>query len=328
MTAKNHTISDDEDGIRLDRWFKRYYPNLTHGLLEKYLRKGLIRVGGKKAKTADRLEPGQEIIIKFDVPGLNNEKRKPKHYLKPEDERFIQSIVLYKDTNIIVVNKPYGLPVQGGNKISRSLDDLLDGLMFDSKERPKLVHRLDRDTSGALVLARNVKTAARLGKGFASKHVDKTYWALVNGTPLHLVDTIDQPLLKKANPKAESRSHGSEYEVMQVDAEGQKAITEYRVLDSLAQTFALVELKPLTGRTHQLRVHMQTIGHPILGDHKYGGSNEKAKALGVENILHLHARRIVIPASVTGGAPVDVLAPLPDHMKKSFRALGLDVPKK
>ena len=331
-----HTIADEDEGIRLDRWFKRHYPGLQHALLEKYLRKGSIRVGGKKAKSSDRIEAGQEIIIQdsaFDTQKGEEfaSQKVPSRILSADDARLIQDWVLYKDANIIVVNKPYGLPVQGGSKISKSLDDMLDGLMFGGKERPKLVHRLDRDTSGVLVLARNAKTAARMGKGFAGKHVGKTYWALINGSPLPPFGVIDQPLLKKENPKASGYPggpHGRDYEVMQVDPEGQKAITEYSVIDSLAHTFALMELKPLTGRTHQLRVHMQYIGHPILGDHKYGGSNENAKSLGVENILHLHARRIIIPASVTGSAAVDVLAPLPEHMKKSFRALGLDVPKR
>ena len=330
-----HTISSDDEGIRLDRWFKRHYPHLTHGLLEKYLRKGIIRLDGKKAKASQRVEAGQEISVQDSGIG-DQEKRKNNSLspdprpLNPEDARFIQSLVLYKGAGIIVINKPYGIPVQGGSKISRSIDDLLDGLRFDAGERPKLVHRLDRDTSGCLVLARNAKTAARLGKGFAGKHVQKTYWALVNGSPLPAQGTIDQPLLKKENPKASAhaalrREPGREYEVMQVDAEGQKAITEYRVLDSLTQTFALMELKPLTGRTHQLRVHMQAIGHPILGDHKYGGSNTNARSLGVENILHLHARRIVIPTLISGGAAIDVTAPLPEHMKKSFKALGIEI---
>jgi len=325
-------IAEGDEGIRLDRWFKRHYPGLPHALLEKNLRKGMIRVDGKKAKSSDRVQAGQTIDVRCQIPDVRKDNLTSNvRHLTSGDAQFVQRLVLYKDANIIVVNKPYGLPVQGGSKINRSLDDLLDGLKFDAKERPKLVHRLDRDTSGCLVLARNTKTAARMGKGFAGKHVEKTYWALVNGSPLQLVGTIDQPLLKKENPRAQGRPGGPEgrdYEIMQVDPEGQKSITEYRVIDTLARKFALMELKPLTGRTHQLRVHMQHIGCPIVGDHKYGGSTEAGAAIGVENILHLHARRIVIPASVTGGAPVDVSAPLPEHMKKSFKALGLDVPKK
>jgi 23S rRNA pseudouridine955/2504/2580 synthase len=304
---------------------------MPHALLEKYLRKGLIRLDGKKAKSSSRVETGQEIIIQDLATGIQNKPVAAPRILSAEDAQFIQSLVLYKDTNIIIINKPYGLPVQGGSKIKRSVDDLLDGLKFESSERPKLVHRLDRDTSGALVLARNRKTATQLGKGFAGKYVEKTYWALVNNSPLPLQGTIDQPILKKENPKASGTPggpHGRDYEIMQVDPEGQKAITEYRVLETLARKFALMELKPLTGRTHQLRVHMQLIGCPIVGDHKYGGSTEAGAVIGVENILHLHARRIVIPASITGSPGVDVLAPLPPHMQKSFKVLGLDIPKR
>ena len=275
------------------------------------------------------MEVGQAIDVRCQID--DSKKTSPhsdSHILNPDDTKFVQRLVLFKNADIIIINKPYGLPVQGGSKISRSLDDLLGGrLKFDAKDRPKLVHRLDRDTSGCLVLARNGRIANIFMKLFSGRKIEKTYWALVNGCPLQLQGTIDLPLLKKENPLASGRPGGPEgrdYEIMQVDHEnGQKAITEYRVIDQLARKFALVELKPLTGRTHQLRVHMQAIGCPILGDHKYGGSNDDAKSVGVENILHLHARRIVIP----GNKKIDVTAPLPEHMKSSFKALGLDVPK-
>lgn len=323
----DHTVTGDDADIRLDRWFKRHFPEVPHGLLEKHLRKGDIRLDGKKAKSSDRVWMGQVIKIRdagFRIP----EGKKKLSSLNPDDERFIQNLVLYKDENLIVLNKPYGLPVQGGSKIARSLDDLLDGLKFGG-DRPKLTHRLDRDTTGCLVLARNAKAANQLMKLFSSRRVEKTYLALVAGCPLHLKDTIDQPLLKKQNPKASGAPGGPEgrdYEIMQVDAEGQKAVTEYRVIDACARKFALIELKPETGRTHQLRVHMQFLGCPIVGDHKYGGATQDAESLGVENKLHLHARRIVIPAP--GGKTVDVVAPLPPHMVKSLKALGIDVPKK
>ena len=325
-----HIIASDDNDIRLDRWFKRHYPSLQHSLLEKHLRKGSIRVDGKKAKTSDRVMEGQ--VIDFRVQ--NEEFAKPTSEVRrppsADDIAFIQRSVLYKDDNIIVINKPYGLPVQGGSKISRCIDDLLDGLAFDAGQRPKLTHRLDRDTSGALVLARNTKAATALMKLFSSRKIEKTYWALVNGSPLPMAGAIDLPIIKKENPKASGIGggpDGRDYEVMQVDQEeGQKAITEYRTLDFLARKFALLELNPLTGRTHQLRVHMQAINCPIVGDHKYGGSNDNAVGIGVENILHLHARRIVIPP-ILGGKTVDVKAPLPEHMVNSFRALGLDVPK-
>lgn len=353
MQTSEHIVAEADDAIRLDRWFKRHMPGLTHALLEKQLRKGMIRLDGKKAKASDRVQAGQ--VIRLQAPGSgiqgNEFVSSPKpeaRILKPSDAQFVRHLVLYKDANLIVINKPFGLPVQGGNKIARSLDDLLDGLREQAGERPKLVHRLDRDTTGCLVLARTAKAATALMPLFATRRVEKTYLALVNGLPDPLQGRIDLPLLKKDNPRASAkgegrppslhsgvpgnslatpkRSGGGEYEIMQVDKAGQKAVTEYRVLEMLARKFALVELKPLTGRTHQLRVHMQAIGCPIVGDHKYGGATEAAVSLGVENILHLHARKISLPP-LLGGKAVNVTAPLPAHMKKSFDALGLGMPK-
>jgi len=315
-----HTIKEDDDDIRLDRWFKRHYPGFPHALLEKYLRKGLIRVDEKKAKTSDRVQAGQVIRCpELEVATTPKLKRA----ISEDDMQEVRKWVLYKDANVIVINKPFGLAVQGGTKITRSLDDLLDGLMFDATERPKLIHRIDRDTSGALVLARNRKVAALLAKSFAGRSdnkIEKTYLALVNGSPLPPYGVIDLPLLKIA------RAENDREQVEVDEEEGKFAKTEYKVIDTLARKFALVELKPLTGRMHQLRVHMAAINCPIVGDHKYGGGTDEAKSLGVENILHLHARRIVIPA-LAGGKKVDVLAPLPPHMKASFQALGLDIPK-
>ncbi|NBO18449.1 MAG: RluA family pseudouridine synthase [Proteobacteria bacterium] len=319
MSSQQHaTVSGDDEGIRLDRWFKRHYAQLPHAMLEKYLRKGQIRLDGKKAKSSDRLAVGQ--LISFPELELQVAPKKPRRSISENDAKEVQSWVLYKDERIIVINKPQGLAVQGGSKISKSLDDLLDGLMFDYEERPRLIHRIDRDTSGALVLARSAKTAAQLAKGFAGKTIEKTYWALVVGAPLPPQGAIELPLAKA------ERGDGREQVGVDED-EGKFARTEYRTLDTLAQKFALLELKPVTGRMHQLRVHCAAIGHPILGDHKYGGGNTDAESLGVENVLHLHARRIDIPA-FGGGKSVTVIAPLPSHMVTSFRALGLDVPKK
>jgi 23S rRNA pseudouridine955/2504/2580 synthase len=317
-----HTVHEDDNDIRLDRWFKRHYPGVQHALLEKHLRKGVIRVDGKKAKTSDRVIAGQVI----NAPTMQQDEQvKTKREASAKDLALVKDWVLYKDENIIVVNKPSGLAVQGGTKITRNLDDMLEGLRFDAKERPKLIHRIDRDTSGALVLARSSKIAAILAKGFAEKDIEKTYWALVNGSPQPPVGFIDLPLNKIARP--------DNYEQVEVDEEeGKYAKTEYRVIDSLARKFALVELKPLTGRMHQLRVHMAAIDCPIVGDHKYGGGmkqpkNSDAGTIGVEDVLHLHARRIVIPA-LPGGKKVDITAPLPKHMINSFEALGLDIPKR
>lgn len=317
--SRENTVSEDDDGIRLDRWFKRHYDGFPHSLLEKQLRKGDIRVDGKKAKTSDRVLTGQ-VITCPDI--VLDPKIKHKRSVSESDAAEILKMVLYKDANIIVINKPQGLAVQGGTKIGKNVDDMLGALQFEAKERPKLIHRIDRDTTGALVLARSAKVAALLGKGFAGKEIEKTYWALVNGSPLPTNGLIDLPLNKLP------RAKGGDREQITVDEEeGKYARTEYRVLDTLARKFAHVELKPLTGRMHQLRVHMAAIDCPIVGDHKYGGSNVDAEALGVENILHLHARKIVIPAML-GAKAVTVVAPLPPHMVASFKALGLHVPKK
>ena len=331
---KTHTITQDDSEIRLDRWFKRHYPGMQHSLLEKQLRKGAIRLDGKKAKTSDRVAAGQQLSIQEAGFNIAEGSVQPRH-LNAKDKEWVQRMVLYKDDNVIIVNKPYGLAVQGGTKIVQSMDDLLDGLMFELNQRPKLTHRIDKDTSGILVLARNARAATAITKLFSSgsgkpdkkgeARIDKTYWALVNGSPLPAVGYVDLPLNKLA--KADSDRE----QVMVDEEDGKYARTEYRVLDSLARKFALIELKPLTGRMHQLRVHMAAIDCPIVGDHKYGGGmgewgNSDAGSVGVENILHLHARRIVIPG-ILGGRKIDVSAPLPKHMVASFEALGLDVPK-
>ncbi len=319
----DHTVEASDSGIRLDRWFKRHHPEVTHALLQKHLRKGQVRVDGKKVETSHRVETGQIIEMRFAIEERPREKKQKivQGPLEPEDVLMIQRTVIYKDSNILVLNKPAGLAVQGGTGISKSVDGMLGALQFDAKERPKLVHRLDLDTSGVLVIARSARVAAELQKMFSGKTVEKTYWALVNGCPLEHAGVITAPLAKSAHD-------GGSYETVAVDnEEGKFAETEYRVIDSLVLQYALLEMKPLTGRTHQLRVHAAHIGHPILGDHKYGGSNTDARSIGVENKLHLHARRIVIPP-FPGSKTIDVSAPLPPHMEKSFEALGLDRPKK
>ncbi len=314
---KEYSIKEADDGIRLDRWFKRHFAGFPHSMLEKQLRKGDIRLDGKKAKSSDRLSTGQ-ILVMPDITLTAEQKAKaPKRLLSPQEQADVQKWVLYKDANIIVINKPFGLPVQGGTKVTKSVDDLLDALKFDG-ERPKLTHRLDRDTSGVLVLARTARMATHLTRGFAEKTIQKTYLALVNGCPFESRGTIDFKLIKAIAAE-------QSFERVAVDDEdGKYAKTEYRVIEALARRFALMELKPLTGRTHQLRVHMQAIGCSIVGDHKYGGSTEDAKDIGVENVLHLHAWKIEIPV---GGKVIKVTAPLPKHMKNSFQSLGIDSPK-
>lgn len=310
------TISENDNDIRLDRWFKRHFPNLQHSVLERYLRKGDVRLDDKKVKSSQRIVAGQ--IISHPDLSAEETSRKTKPDISARDSEFVQRLVLYKDANVIVINKPFGLAVQGGSKIKKSLDDMLGGLIFDAKERPKLVHRLDRDTSGVLVLARNSKSASYLANMFAGKDIEKTYIALVHGCPAQAAGIIDYRLLKAV--------HGADsYERVAVDEEeGKYARTEYLVLDNLGHEFAVMELKPLTGRTHQLRVHMQAIDCPIVGDEKYGGVQEQAHDVGISEGLHLHARRVVIPA-FGSGKKIDVTAPLPPHIKESFRNLGIEL---
>jgi len=313
---KEHIVAAEDNEIRLDRWFKRHFALITHGHLEKMLRKGDVKLNGKKAKASDRLVEGNVITMREQAEGIDpgrqsaprkSESVKP----KAEDIEMLRASVLYKDEDVIVINKPPGLAVQGGTKVSKSVDSMLDSLRFDAKERPKLVHRLDRDTSGVLVLARSAKAATRLMKAFTSKEAEKTYWALIKGVPDIFQGKIDLPLAKQEDGDVEKVS---------IDKEnGKKAVTFYRVIDKLSNKIAWVELMPITGRTHQLRVHMAAIGYPILCDGKYGGRESFVDGMEISRKLHLHARRLVIPGML------DVTAELPKHMQDSWDSLGLSI---
>lgn len=311
-----YIVEEPDSDIRLDRWFKRHHPEITHGLLEKALRKGEIRLDGKRAKASDRIKAAQEIEIRFTMPeaNLNKPKTETRARHSAEDMLMLQEAVLYKDSDVIVINKPPGLAVQGGSKITKSVDSLLDALRFETKERPKLVHRLDRDTSGVLVLARSAKVATKLMYAFSKKEAEKIYWALIKGVPDIHKGKIDLPLAKQED---------GDIEKVDIDEnDGKPAITYYRVIERLGKTLAWVELMPVTGRTHQLRVHMSSIGHPILGDGKYGAREAFIDGMEISRKLHLHARRIVIPGML------DVTAPLPKHMQNSWDTLGLDLSNK
>lgn len=314
MTDK--IVADKDDDIRLDRWFKRYFPELNHGAVEKALRKGDIRVEGKKAKAADHVRTGQTITIRDwllnnAMPAAGARKPTAKIIITPKDEQMMKEAVILKKKDLLVLNKPSGLSVQGGTGITKSVDGLLDTLRFDSDERPKLVHRLDKDTSGVLLLARTTKAAAQLAKTFADKSAEKIYWALVKGVPDSEEGKIDMPL---------SKQEEGDHEKMAVDAEeGKRAVTYFRIIERLANSYSWVELRPITGRTHQLRVHMAEIGNPIIGDGKYGGKEAHIEGMGISGKLHLHARRLIIPGVV------DVTAPLPPHMQGSWKSLGLDL---
>jgi 23S rRNA pseudouridine955/2504/2580 synthase len=320
-----HTVSTEDNDIRIDRWFKRNYPQVPHGFVEKSLRTGIVRLDGKKVKSADHVREGQEILIKNPEFGKGDEikrtiaspRKKGAYQINDYDRKELMQAVLYKDDRILVINKPAGLAVQGGTKLERNLDDMLEALQFDKKDKPRLVHRLDKDTSGVLVLARDVKTASELSEYFRFKEMEKIYWALVIGRPEIAEGRIDLPLAKRESGK------DSRMEKVDVDEErGQSAITRYKVLDSLGDSLSWVELEPITGRTHQLRVHMSSIGHPIVGDGKYGGSDAFVNSMQLPKQLHLHAQRIAIPN--WHGKTLVVKAPMPRHMVKSFEELGLE----
>ena len=312
--ARTFTVSEDDDGIRLDRWFKRHMPDVSFNLVSRWSRTGQLRLAGKRAVPGDRIEAGQEIRIPpLDPvaarPARHQPKREP---ITADEEQFVRDMVIYDDGQAFVLNKPPGLATQGGTKTNQHLDRLLDGLA-DERGRPKLVHRLDKDTSGALLVARTARAAAHFAKAFSGRTARKVYWALVVGVPDAQQGIIDAPLAKQP---------GTGGEKMHVDREsGLPAKTRWRVIDRAGNRAAWVELQPLTGRTHQLRAHMAAIGHPIVGDAKYGGS-EAFLTGGISRKLHLHARRIRID-SPHGGA-IDVTAELPSHFAESLATLGFD----
>ncbi len=309
-------VSADEDGIRLDRWFKRHFPMLTHGRLEKLLRTGQVRVDGARAKANARLDQGQ--IVR--VPPLGEEAAKPapkaERGVSEKDAAFVRSLVIHKDKSILVLNKPSGLAVQGGTKTERHLDGMLDALMFDAPERPRLVHRLDRDTSGVLVLARTAKAAAALARAFKQKDARKIYWALVVGVPSPRQGTIDLALTKQGGPRAE-RVFAADKD----DEDARNAVTHFSTVATASYKLAWLALMPLTGRTHQIRAHAAAIGTPIVGDGKYGGVNAHPGG-EIARRLHLHARSIDI-AHPEGGR-FFIEAELPPHMKASWKLLGFD----
>jgi len=301
-------IKPEDDGIRLNRWFLREYPSLSLSRLQKLLRTKQIKVDGKKAETSTRLAAGQELRL----PPLDNEKAMVNDKkLSTKDVEYIKSMVIFKDENIIVLNKPSGLAVQGGTNTTRHIDGLLDALKFENNERPKLVHRIDKDTSGLLLLARNRQYADILTKAFREHGLQKTYLALVRGCPEPREGVINFALEKVG-------------ERMQIVEDGQKALTEIKVLDNIGKKYALVEAKPLTGRTHQIRVHLESIGTPILGDDKYFGK-ERLRLKEVADKLYLHAYEIDL-SSVYGKKTV-IRAALPQHFIDACQFFGLEIKK-
>lgn len=293
---KTYKVEKEDAGIRLDRWFKRHQPEVPHAMLSKLLRKGLVRVNGKKAEANFRPEEGDEIVIKaLILTGENKPAPTPKAADAFTHSNYnFDDMILFENNDYVIINKPPGLASQGGSGIKYSVDDMIREI----SERYKLVHRLDKDTSGVLAIAKKTTAASKFSDLLKRKQMTKIYWALVKGVPEHYKGTIKLPLAKK----------GARMEKVEVDwEEGKTAITEYSVMETLTTRMSWLELLPITGRTHQLRVHCAAMGCPIIGDGKYGGSD--AFVQGVSNSLHLHARRLIVPE-----LGIDVTAELPKHM--------------
>lgn len=313
-------VKGDEAGIRLDRWFRVHFPDVTHGYLQKLLRSGQIRVDSKRVQANDRLEAGAQIR----VPKVVRTPDKPRPSLKAPlgvskaDRDIIERNILFEDDYVLVLNKPFGIAVQGGTGTTRHIDGILAGMVDRFGDRPRLVHRLDRDTSGVLLIAKRRDAAAKLGRVFQTRSAAKTYWALVKGVPRPHQGKVEAALVKASGPDGDKvrKSLPGEQEV------AMHATTHYSVIDRVASKAAWVSLKPVTGRQHQLRAHMSIIGHPIVGDNKYEGGLD-LPAENIESKLHLHARRLVLPHPFTGGK-IDVTAPLPEHMQRSWDLLGFD----
>ncbi|WP_407673058.1 RluA family pseudouridine synthase [Novosphingobium beihaiensis] len=312
-TVRQFTVGHDDDGVRLDRWFKRHLPQVGFAMVSRWARTGQIRVDGKRADVDTRLAAGQVLRV---PPGGESKgtgkSARPRRELTEEEIDLADSMVLTQDRAAIVLNKPPGLATQGGSGMKQHVDGLLDAFANDGP-RPRLVHRLDKDTSGVLLIARTPGSAAFFSKRFSGRSAKKIYWALVVGVPSISDGMIELPLAKQP---------GTGGEKMHVDEEdGQPARTRYRVLDRAGNRAAWVELHPLTGRTHQLRVHMAAIGHPIVGDGKYGGQDAFLSGT-ISRKMHLHARRLIIDHP--DGAPLNVTAPLPEHFANSMANLGFD----
>jgi 23S rRNA pseudouridine955/2504/2580 synthase len=316
MAVASRIVSEDEADIRLDRWFRRHFPGVTQGAIQKLCRTGQVRVDGHRADAATRLAAGQSVRIP-PLPEAPVPKTTPE--IDANTARDLQRLVIYRDEQVIALNKPHGMPVQGGPGITHHLDALLDALRFGAADRPRLVHRLDRDTSGVLLLARTPGTAAKLAAAFRSRAVEKTYWAVTARTPVPHEGRIDLPLRRIGGARGE-RTEVAERD----DPDAARAITEYRTLDHAGQKLAWLELRPLTGRTHQLRVHCVAIGAPILGDVKYARPDQNnafaATVEGLSSELHLHARALRLPHPAGGTLLVE--ADLPPHMAQTFRTLG------
>ena len=331
--AASYEIGHDESGMRLDRWLHRRFPDVSNSHLMRIVRKGEVRVSGKRADVSTRLTTGESVR----VPPLRITPQEGPAVKRanPGDAEAIRAMTLFEDRDVLVLNKPYGLAVQGGSGTKRHVDGMLEALADRQGNRPVLVHRLDRDTSGVLLIAKSRKIAAELGEIFRSRRAKKIYWALVEGVPKPGQGRISM-FLAKGEGMGDARWQGrAELERMRVakhgDPDAQHSLTLYAVVDKVTPRLAWLSMRPVTGRTHQLRAHCEAIGHPIVGDPKYNRKppNDPARSdplravpPGLEPKLHLLARRLIL-AHPRGGV-IDVTAPLPEHMKKSFAMFGFD----
>jgi 23S rRNA pseudouridine955/2504/2580 synthase len=307
-------VSEDEAGMRLDRWFKLHYPGLGFGHLQKLLRSGQVRVDGGRVQTSTRLATGQQVRI----PPLQTgdaQAAAPAVVRRSGDREVLEAAILHEDAHVIVLNKPAGLAVQGGSGLTRHVDQMLESFTDRQGRKPKLVHRLDRETAGVLVVARTRSAAAFLGRAFKARETRKVYWALVAGVPRPARGRVSTYL---ARGEGEDRMHIARHG----EAGADHAVTNYLVADQAGQKLSWLVMQPITGRTHQLRAHAAHIGHPIVGDPKYFNVENWELPGGIQNRLHLLARRIVIPHP--DGGQLDISAPLPPHMRQTWAVLGFD----
>jgi 23S rRNA pseudouridine955/2504/2580 synthase len=344
MSAETLTVTPDETGMRLDRWFRRRAPDLSLAHLNKIVRTGQVRVDGGRVKVSTRLEEGQVVRVPpmaFGTAAAHPAPPRPPSGRAVADRQALQDMILFEDRDLFVLNKPYGLAVQGGSGTAHHIDGMLEALAEPNGNRPLLVHRLDKDTSGVLLVARNRKIAADLGHAFRSRQTRKIYWALVEGVPkpaqgrisLFLAKGEGMGEIRGGHPPQQDRAMLEKMRVAKHgEADAQHSVTLYSVVDKVAPRLAWLSMRPITGRTHQLRAHAEAIGHPIVGDPKYtGGPASKPRRMDplraipseVEKKLHLLARRLVIPHPA--GGTLDVTAPLPPHMQTSWDLFGFDI---
>ena len=326
-------VTEEDGEQRLDRWLRKRFPHVSQVAIEKLCRTGQLRVDGGRVKGATRVQPGQEVRIP-PMPEPGPARERSERPLGPQvnhaDEQMIQEAVLWKDEHIIALNKPPGLPSQGGSGLGgRHVDGLTTALMFGYKERPKLVHRLDKDTSGILLLARTDRIARALSEAFRLRSTRKIYWAAVAGVPHPRMGTIRYGLVKGGHRGGDEKMIAVHPRDIDKTEGAKRATTDYAVLDALGTRASWCALVPITGRTHQLRAHMAELGHPIIGDGKYGGSGQENLGDGwgaqlggeISKKLHLHARSLTFDHPITKKR-ITLTAPLAEHMSRTWKSLG------